>query len=422
MNNHPTVIAIVGGEGTRMYPITLNQPKPLIPICNYPTLMRLYEILAMQGAREFIFASKGAENTIRLKDCFKYGDGFSKRLGLEPRATFRYQPNYNDRGSADAVRYCMEYYDIKTDVLVVSGDSILDVDLDRIMEEHRRTEALITVCLKEVDDVTQYGIADMDSSMKIKRFVEKPNKGKEPSNLANIGVYVLSPRIRDVFKEMSKEKVADFGKDVIPYLTNNSPEVFGYIHEGYWNDVGTPRRYLMTTYDILKQKVSNIRFKNKYKDSAWIHSSTMQRIHPEKLKIGNYVLIGGDSTIGDNVSIESSCIGDHCIIGEGSVIQGSVVMDFTNIGKHARLNNCIVGAYSTIGNYSVIDSDMHIDFVGGGDDLTPVIGEDVTIFERSVIGPKKRVAQIKDSHRILATGKFQDLGYDRANVYFIEKM
>lgn len=422
MDDNPTVISIVGGEGTRMYPITLNEPKPLVPICNYPTLMRLYEILAKQGVREFIFASKGAENTIRLRECFKYGDGFSKRLELKPEAVFSYQPNYNDRGSADAVRYCMEYYDIKKDVLVVSGDSILDVDLARIMEEHRRTEALMTVCLKKVDDVSQYGVADMESSMKIKRFVEKPKKGEEPSNLANIGVYVLSPKIREAFKAMDGERVADFGRDVIPYLTDKGYGVFGYINEGYWNDVGTPRRYLMTTQDILKQKVGNIRFRSRYRDYVWIHSSTMRRINLDKIKIGDYTLIGGDGTIEDNVRIENSCIGDNCVIGEGSVITGSVVMDFANVGRYVRLNNCIIGKYSMIGNYSAIDSDIHIDFAGGSDDLTPVIGHDVTVLERSVIGPKKRVASIRDSHRILATGKFQDLGYDKANVYFIEKM
>lgn len=415
------VIAIVGGEGTRMYPLTLSEPKPLLPICNYPTLMRLFEVLAVQGCREFIFASKGFENTIRLKESFKYGDGFTARLGLKSPAVFHYQPNYPDRGSADAVRYCMEYYNVEEDALVVTGDAIMELDIPELLGAHRRSGGLMTLLLQEVPDVRQFGVAEMGPGGRIRKFVEKPPPGETPSHLANTGVYVLSPRMREVFRKMDPAVIADFGKNVIPHLVKGGNGLHGYVHPGYWNDVGTAARFLETAKDILAQKIPSIRFKNKFGEGVWVHSTTRPRFDPARVELTPPVLVGGDTAIAGNVHIENSCIGDQCLIGEGSLIRGSVVMDHVNVGKHCRLVNCIVGKYATIEDYAVVDSEMSVDFQGGSEDRTPVVGEGVRIFERSVIGPKKRVARIQESHRILATGKFQDLGYDRENVYFSEK-
>jgi NDP-sugar pyrophosphorylase family protein len=422
----PTVIAIVGGEGTRMYPLTLRHPKPLLPVCNYATLMRVFEILANQGCRDFVFASTGMENTARLKEYFKWGRSFSARLDLDSPVKFRYQPNYLDRGNADAVRACMEYYDIKNDCLIVGGDNIFDLNLGRLVEFHRNNNSLMSICLKEVSDVSQYGVADLDANMRIKKFVEKPRKGTEPSNLANIGLYMLSSRIREVFKEMG-DRVADFGYDVIPYLTEEQYPVYGYTTDRYWNDIGTPGRYLDSTLDILERKVENIRFPKRiiYRENVWIHPTTVERVKENletgKIKVGDFTLIGGDCTIAEGVTIDHSCIGDNCVIGEGSTITDSVVMDFVNIGKNVRLNRCIVGTYSNIEDDSVIDSNLEVEFGEYGEDKTAVVGEDVTIFKGSVIGPKKRVAPIGESHHIMSSGRYLELGYDSRNFYFIEK-
>jgi len=424
--NKPTVIAVVGGEGTRMYPLTLEQTKPLVHICNYSIMRRMCEILAKQGCREFIFASCGARNTIQLKSSLKWGVEFSSRIDLEPEATFRYQPNYKDLGSADAVRACIEYFDIKNDVLVIGGDNIMYVDLEKIMGVHKKNDALMTIGLKEVDDVSHYGVANIDGNGRIKEFVEKPTPGEAPSNLANIGVYLLAPRMRELLKAMPREHIRDFGYNLIPYLTGKDYPVYGYIHKDYWNDVGTPGRYLKTSTDMLHGKIKNIVFsnKNKYRENVWINSETLKRIKNKldngSIRLGDYVLIGGDCEIGNNVKIENSCIGDVCIIEDNATITGSVVLDFTNIKKNAKINNSIIGRYATIGENSMVDADIESE-ISGSCDRTPVIGENVTIFSGSVIGPKKRVAPLNESHRILKTGKFRELGFDTANFYFCEK-
>jgi NDP-sugar pyrophosphorylase family protein len=368
------------------------------------------------------------ENTTRLKEVLRYGEAFSKKLVLEPEAKFRYQPRYDDMGNADAVRYCMDYYRIEKDVLVVGGDNIADIALEDFIRDHRSKEAVLTIVLKELEageDISQYGVAEIDSEGRITRFVEKPEEEEAPSRFINTALYLFSPKIKEVFKEMGG-RVRDIGKDVVPYLTENDYPVYGHITKGYWADVGMPSTYLKTSQDILRQRVANIRFReeNRYKDDIWVHPTTIKRIHDKlekgEIKLGKYTFIGGDCDIAKGVKIESSCIGDNCIIGEGSEIAGSVIMDFTNIGKNVKLNKCIVGRYSTVEDNSIVDADLPVEF-GVVEDPTPVIGDNVTILKGSVIGPRKRVASLEESHRILITGKFTELGYDRYNVYFTLK-
>ncbi|MEE9564811.1 MAG: NDP-sugar synthase [Candidatus Hydrothermarchaeaceae archaeon] len=438
MRELPIVIAVVGGEGTRLYPLTLQHPKPLVSMCGRAILSRTFEAVASQGFREFILAGKGVRNTLFIKEFFKEGDGFSKTMNINPRAKFRYKPKYEDKGNADAIRFCMNFYDMKKDVLVVGGDHILDMDLRDLIRFHRSKNAFVTVGLKELEeteDISPFGVADLASDGRIQRFVEKPKEGEAPTRLINTGIYVFSPKMREVLEGMIGKSM-DTGRDVLPYLCANNHPVYGRICEGYWADVGNPEALLKTTQDILYGKLSRISFSGRQttmkeaifgiiqKDAhRWIHQSTLRNI--EKLQkppeIGDHVHIGGHCIIGEGAKINSSYIGDYCTIGEGARIKGSAVMDFTNIGRNVKLNNCIVGRYSTIGDKSIINRDLDVEVREGSHDLTPVIGEGVTIEKGSVIGPKKRVAPIYESHSILSTGRFLELGYDKDNVYFAEK-
>ena len=438
MRELPIVIAVVGGEGTRLYPLTLQHPKPLVSMCGVAILSRTFETIADQGFRKFILAGKRVRNTLFIKEFFKDGEDFSRRVGLIPRAKFKYQPKYEDRGNADAVRFCMDFYDIKKDVLVVGGDHILDITLRDLIRFHRSKNALITVGLQELDetrDISHFGVAELAHDGRIQGYVEKPKEGEAPTRLINTGIYVFSPKIREVLRDMNDQPM-DTGGDVLPYLCANDYPVYGHVCEGYWADVGTPEALLKTTQDVLHGKLSRIKFPGKQTtikeaifgiihkgDRRWIHRSTLRNI--EKLErppeIGNYVHIGEHCMIEEDVKIKSSCIGDYCKIGKGTTITGSVVMDFVNIDKNVKLNNCIVGRYSAIREKSIIDRDMDVEVREGSHDLTPVIGEGVVIEEGSIIGPKKRVAPIYESHRILSTGRFLELGYDETNVYFVEK-
>ncbi len=419
------VISVVGGKGTRLYPLSLNISKPIIDMCNKAVLARMLEPLVIQGCREIIIASKGYENAAQLNKYFKGGEGFFSRLGVETKEEFKYQPNYDDRGSGDAVRYCMEYYDLKKNVLVTGGDNIADIDLGSLITRHRETDALMTVVLKELgagEDVSQFGVAVLDDEMRILGFVEKPAGEDAPSRLINAGIYIFSPEIRQVFREMG-DRVRDIGGDVIPYLIREGYPVYGCLLEGYWADVGTPGRFLKTTLDILQGKIKNITLEHRRRNNIWVHPSTVKRNRGlSGVELGENVLIGRNCTLGGGVTIENSSIGHTCMIGEGSVIKNSVIMSFVNIGKGVRLNRCILGRFTTVEDGSVIDADLDVDYAGNPMERVPVIGGGgVKIFKNSIIGPGKRVAPIRESHRILSTGRFMELGMDRENIYFAER-
>lgn len=429
---YPTIIAVVGGEGTRLYPITLNISKPTVDMCNKAILARMLEPLVVQGCREIILAAKGYENTAQLNKYFKDGKGFFAELGITDAPEMKYQPNYEDRGSGDAVRYCMEYYGLNDDCLVIGGDNVVDVEIKPLMEVHHRNDAVLTVLLKKMKpgvDISQFGVAELEDDLRLKRFVEKPEKGREPSRFINSGVYLFSPKGCKILKEMGKEggnELKDLGGDVVPYLIENGYPVYGHILTGYWADVGTPGSFLKTTLDVLQGKIKGIVLEHKCCKDRWIHPTTLEKNNGLRdVKIGDHVLLGRHCTIGKDVEIQNSCIGHFCVIEDGVKIKDSVVLSFVNVERNVILNRCILGRFTTVQENGVIDADINIEFEDKVDDpfeRVPVVGGGgVCIKNNTVIGPKKRVAPIDKSHKILSTTKFTELGMDNENVYFIEK-
>ena len=419
----PPVIATVGGGGTRLYPLTLDQPKPLVDLCDTAIIATLFRVLANQGCRRFILGSKGADNTLPLNNYFKAGEGFFKRLGISDIEEFSYQPQYEDRGSADSLRYCASYFDIAEDALVVSGDNVIDINLRNFIDFHKDKGAVLTVALKELgpdEEISQYGVADINGDHRINGFVEKPAPGKEPSRMINTAFYLFSPEVRDVLAEMG-DSARDIGGDLIPYLTEHGYPVYGYPVEGYWIDIGTPERLLLAAMDFLGEKVEHYAFRNEYRPGQWVNPKTLDRIgrylDSGDIELMGNVFIGRNCNIEKGVVIENSHIGHTSLIERGSKIRNSMVMSFAHIKRGAVLNRTIVGRHSTIEPKCVLDADQPCCKPG----KIPVVGENVTLPQESVVGPGTRVAPLKYSYKILATGKFSQLGTDDQNIYFCEK-
>lgn len=418
----PQVLATVGGSGTRLYPLTLEQPKPLVELCDTAIIAILFRVLASQGCRRFILGSKGASNTLNLSNYFKAGEGFFKRLGINDHEDFCYQPLYDDQGSADSLRYCMNYYDVNDDLLVVSGDNLIDIDLKSFVEFHHAHKPVLTVALKELgqeESISPYGVARLDEDMRIRGFVEKPKKGSEPSRMINTAFYLFSPEIRDVLQEMG-DKGRDIGGDLIPYLTENGYSVYGYPISGYWIDIGTPERLHQAAMDCLSGRVRHFDRKYHYRSHQWIHPSTLSKIE-DHLKSGDIVLkgnvsIGRNCHIERGVVIENSHIGHTSLIERDVEIKDSMIMSFANIQHMVAVHRAIVGRHSTIEEHSILGAN------GAGDGRIPVIGENVLLPAESVVARGTRVAPLKHSHSILATGRFVELGIDERNIYFAEKV
>ena len=253
----------IGGEAKRLRPLTHDISKPCVRFLNRPLIEFSMATLAEQGVRNFIFGEYGYTNYSNLFDQYGEGVGFSAKYRIEPRVHIKHQPNLDDLGSADSYRLNVEYYDIRDSVLVVQGDNLFDIDLNDFIRRHEEKGAMMTIALTKVKEVEEYGIAELNKDLKIKRFVEKPSAEKAPSNLANAGIYLLSPEVRriieseEVKKIMEERRRLDFGFDFIPYLVDKGFPVYGYELK-VWYDVGTPENYLKAMHDFLHGKL-NIR-------------------------------------------------------------------------------------------------------------------------------------------------------------------
>jgi len=322
--------------------------------------------LARQGVRNFVFGVKGYTNYKSLHDYFDSGVGFSAKYKIEPRVHIKYQPNIEDCGSADSARINMEYYGIQEPVFAVQGDNIFEIDLEKILDFHKSKQAFMTIGLMPVEDVRGYGIAELDKDKRISRFAEKPDPKEAPSNLANTGLYLVGPEIREVFnedrvKEMIRSKRLDFGYDLIPYIVGTGRPVYGYVLEGAWYDVGTPERYLEAMRGILHGQLKSLQdLGGRVSEDLriWIQGESIESLRRReeimtKLKDGRIslegsVLIGRHCTISDGASIADSCIDNYSQIGRNAVIRGSAVMDRAAIGDDAQVYESIIGRHSTV--------------------------------------------------------------------------
>ncbi|MCS7136535.1 MAG: NDP-sugar synthase [Aigarchaeota archaeon] len=358
----------VGGMAKRLRPLTCDISKPCIRFMNRALIEFPILALASQGVRNFILGEQGYINYTGLFDQFGDGAGFSAKYGINPRIHIMHQPNVDDLGSADSYRLNVEYYDVEGPVIVVQGDNIFDVNLEDLMRWHEKKDSLMTIALFKTKNVEEYGVADVDDDMRIKKFVEKPTSEKAPSNLINAGIYLLAPEMRkivasdEVKRILDERKRLDFGYDLIPYLVDKGFPVYGY-EISTWYDVGNPKEYLRAMVEILKGSI-NIKMPERIVQlgrNVWIQEydggsnklrdDVLKKYRDGKIVIEGAALIGKHTRIGERTVIQDSCIDNYCIIGENVRIERSAIMDAVKIGDNARIIDSIIGRKSIIESY-----------------------------------------------------------------------
>lgn len=393
------VIIPVGGKATRLLPLTAETSKACLRLLNRPLVEFSLLSLANQGIRNFIFGVKGYTNYRDLYDYFESGYGFSARYNIKPRIHIKYQPNVEDLGSADSARINMDYYELNNPVFAMQGDNIFDIKLKSLLDFHKEKCSALTIVLREVDDVTGLGIADIDKCGCIMRFVEKPLPKDAPSNLANTGLYVLSPEVKKIFKEKGLQQIVkeknrlDFGYDFIPYVIQTGRPVYGYTLKGNWFDVGTPKNYL----DAMKKlmyggfpAVSDFGGKIDDQSLIWVQGESgdsqkrrteiIQKIKQKKITLEGAVLIGRHCEIDDGARIVDSCIDNFTRIGKNALIVNSSIMDRVIIGEHAEVYDSIVGRHVVVAS-----SQRHPTKVNG----VSVIADDVKLEEGCMLTGSK---------------------------------
>ncbi len=332
---------LAGGEGTRLRPLTNNRPKPLLPVLGRPCIEYSLRALSSAGIEviDLACAYKGKEVVNQL------GDG--RELGLNIKYAFEETP----MGTAGAVKLLESK--LPESFVVVMGDTLMDIDFDRIIRFHQERKAMVTIALTELSNPSEYGIVGLDDESRIIRFKEKPAPAEVFSNLINAGVYVIQ---KEAFRYVPEATKFDFSKNLFPKLLEMGHPLYGARLQGMWKDIGRPRDLLDANLQMAERRGSEQRFEgiaSEGKICATNFSGRGARIRGPvylgdnvRLGEGSFIAssaIGGGSTIEAGVNVTDSLMLDSCLVMRKSRVTGSIIGKACRIGPDVSLSNCILG-------------------------------------------------------------------------------
>ncbi|MGH9079790.1 MAG: sugar phosphate nucleotidyltransferase, partial [Acidimicrobiales bacterium] len=346
---------MAGGEGTRLRPLTSNQPKPMLPMANIPMMEHVVNLLRRHGYEEIVVTVAFMANAIRTY----FGDGseFGVRMVYATEST--------PLGTAGSVRNARDELDER--FLVISGDVLTDIDLTRVVQFHDKRGGLATLALKAVDNPLEFGIVITREDGTIERFLEKPTWGQVFSDTINTGIYVLEPEIFDFIPDGVS---VDFSGDSFPQALEAGRELFGYVADGYWEDVGTLEAYVKSHQDILDERVRVDVNGFQLRPGVWLGKGaevdpSVELIGPALIgdnciigsgaRLGAYCTLGRNVRIGDNAALERSVVHDNTYLGSGVRIDGSVLGRGYDLRQGVRCeegvvlgDECFVGAHAEL--------------------------------------------------------------------------
>lgn len=330
-------VIMAGGFGTRLRPLTMNLPKPMVPVMNIPMMEHIVHLLKKHNFDEITSVLYFQPNVITDH----FGDG--SKFGMD----MSYVKAVADYGTAGAVRNAAEH--LKSRFIVISGDVLTDFDLTKALEFHKKNKAMATVLLTRVDKPLQYGIVMTDDKGQITRFLEKPSWGQVFSDTINTGIYILEPEVLDLIPYREE---FDFSQDLFPAMLQKNLPLFGYVAEGYWRDIGNLDEYQAGQYDCLSGKVN---FSFTQDDTI----NKNNKIAPTTIFKGNND-IGIGTTIGEDSVITNSIIGKNVKIGNGVKLTNVSIWDNVTIGDFAELNFDVICSNCNIGDRAFVSENVFI--------------------------------------------------------------
>ena len=319
-------IVLVGGEGTRLRPLTFGTPKPMVPIMNVPFLARTLERLSEAGIRDVILPAGYMPQAIT--DYF--GDG--SRVGMNITYVIEDEP----LGTAGAIKNVEQH--IKGPFFVLNGDVLTSLDLQAMIAYHNEKGGLGVLHLIKVEDPSAFGCVVHDGNGRISSFVEKPPKGSEPTNEINAGTYLLE---RDVLDMIPPGRNVSIERETFPKILTGDRPLYAYTTGDYWIDLGRPEHYLSAHRDILSGAMP-------LKDASHIAADVI--VDPSAV-LGPNVVLGPGCRIGARARVSESVLWDNVGIGEDAQVDGSILASGVRIGRGVR-----VGKGSVIGHDVVIDA------------------------------------------------------------------
>jgi mannose-1-phosphate guanylyltransferase len=322
-------VVLVGGEGTRLRPLTHTIPKPLLPLVERPFLHQVLDHLATYGVHEVILSSPYLETTFQPFLEERHGD---------PAITWITEKH--PLGTAGAVVNALDH--VEGAFLVLNGDVLTDLDLRAMLAFHHQRKAMATISLTPVEDARPYGLVDTDDEGRVLSFREKPTK-LVPGNI-NAGTYVLEP---EALAGWSRGLTISIEREVFPNLIEARQPVYGFLSDAYWMDLGTPERYLQAHFDILEGRVGGERFSAPY-------VSPSARVHPEA-RLGRMVVVAQDAVVETGADVDRSLLQAGAVVGENARVTDSILGPGSRVGAGARVGGSVLAAGAGIRDGSTAD-------------------------------------------------------------------
>lgn len=358
-------VVMAGGEGSRLRPVTLNRPKPMVPLVNRLVAAHIVELLRCNRFSDVI-----ATLQYRAEDVQNYfGDGHGFGVNIH------YSVEPHPLGTAGSVKFAAQQLQTLNDepFLVISGDALTDFNLQEIVAFHKRVGALATLTLTRVTTPLEYGVIALDGEGRIQEFIEKPSWGQVISDTVNTGIYVLSPELLD---EIEPDVPFDFSRDLFPKLLARGAPLYGFVADGYWTDIGTFDEYHKANADILTRKVNVGVIGAIHSEGIYVEDDVEIA---DDVELYPPIYIGRGARIRSGVAIHGpTVIRPNVIVDNRAHIDRSIIWRDAYIGQAVELRGAIISTRASIGARAVV-------FEGA------VIGDQVNVGEGAVIHPSVKV-------------------------------
>src|SRR5918998_586856 len=367
-----TAIIMAGGQGTRLRPLTSNQPKPMIRIANLPCMEHIVNLLARHGFTDIGVTLQFMPDEIQ--DYF--GDGSDWGVNM------RYSIEDAPAGTAGSVKMAEQQLDLHGErLLIISGDALTDADLSRVVSFHEEMGAEATMVLKSVENPLDFGIVITEEDGRISRFLEKPAWGQVFSDTVNTGIYLLEPSVMEEIPD-PEDGEYDFSKELFPKLLDAGRPLYGYVTDDYWEDIGTLEQFASAQRDVLDGRVKDVRPPGtRLRENIFVGRRT--QVNDEELE--GPVVIGENARIDPGAKISPyTVIADNVVVSAGASIERSIVADGTYIGEGAELKDTLVGRNSYVQSRARI-----LERSALGDDV--IVGEGATIAPDVKVYPHKTI-------------------------------
>ncbi len=325
-------LILAGGKGTRLRPLTVYTPKPIVPVINKPFLLYQIEILARAGITDITLSLSYQPD--KIEDILGDGSDYGVRL--------RCVTEPSPMGTGGAYKFAAD--NIRDTTIVFNGDILTNVDISKIIEFHRQKSSEATITLVPVPDPSAYGLVETTHDGSVLRFLEKP-KPEELADLnvntINAGIYVLEPAILDL---IPKGENYSFEYNVFPAILEQSKSFYAYVLEQeYWRDIGTPASYLTAHHDFLAGRIRG--FAGEAKKAADIATAAV---------VDKKSVIGEGCVIKPNARILNSVLGPGVHVEEKAVIEDSVIWSHTRVSTFAEIRGAIAGRSCHIGRNVIV--------------------------------------------------------------------